>query len=117
MNKPVGGRGKKAPYESTHLRVPVPIKDKLQQIIDDFRNDVITFDNNVLSPTEELELLKSECQDLKSKLEGIKPLTPLEDAVSQAKSVLKQKKSKADAIAKLLTGIYGIDIASQDLLN
>lgn len=41
MSKPVGGRGIKAPYETTHVRVPVPIKDKVQALIDEFRDGYI----------------------------------------------------------------------------
>lgn len=35
--KPKGGRGKTAPYATTHLRVPEPIKESLQAIIDGWR--------------------------------------------------------------------------------
>lgn len=27
-----GGRGVKAPYETTHVRVPLPIKDKVEEL-------------------------------------------------------------------------------------
>jgi hypothetical protein len=37
MDKPKGGRGHRAPYQTTHLRVPAPIKDRLQAIIDEWR--------------------------------------------------------------------------------
>jgi nitrate/nitrite-specific signal transduction histidine kinase len=39
MDKPKGGRGHKAPYRTTHLRVPDPIKDRLQAIIDQWREE------------------------------------------------------------------------------
>jgi hypothetical protein len=38
MAKPVGGRGNKAPYETTHVRVPIPIKSEVQALIDEFRD-------------------------------------------------------------------------------
>lgn len=117
MNKPTGGRGKKAPYESTHLRVPVPIKGRLQEIIDDYRNSWIDDNHQQLSIFDELERLKAENESLKNQSQSIKPLTPLDDAIINAKSILRQKKSKVDSMAKLLTGIYGIDITSQDLLD
>lgn len=41
MPKPVGGRGIKAPYETTHVRVPIPIKGKVQALIDEFRDGYI----------------------------------------------------------------------------
>ena len=33
-----GGRGKKAPYEQTHLRVPLPVRERVQAIINSYRN-------------------------------------------------------------------------------
>jgi hypothetical protein len=41
MDKPKGGRGHSAPYRTTHLRVPEPIKDRLQAIIDEWREDFL----------------------------------------------------------------------------
>lgn len=35
---PKGGRGKKAPYETQTVRVPVPCLESVQSIINDFRN-------------------------------------------------------------------------------
>lgn len=32
-----GGPGHRAPYRTTHLRVPEPIKDQIQAIIDDYK--------------------------------------------------------------------------------
>lgn len=40
MNKPVGGRGKKAPYQTTHLRVPIPVAKEIEAIIADYRRRV-----------------------------------------------------------------------------
>lgn len=37
-----GGAGNKAPYESTHIRVPVPIKDKVQSMVDDYKKSVLS---------------------------------------------------------------------------
>lgn len=115
MTKPVGGRGKKAPYETTHLRVPVPIKDNLQRIIDAYRDSTIDDSNSELTVFEELELLRNECQFLRDTLSKQKPLTALEDTILTAKSILRQKKSKADSIAKLLTSIYHVEVTFDDL--
>jgi|SRR6476646_698271 len=35
-----GGPGNKAPYEITHIRVPVPIKPKVERYINEFRQAV-----------------------------------------------------------------------------
>lgn len=84
MSKPTGGRGIKAPYETTHIRVPVPIKSDVQRLIDRFRDGGDSRTEN--------------------------PLTTLEDAVSIAKGILMQKKSARVSMQKLLTAIYGQDV-------
>jgi hypothetical protein len=38
MVKPVGGRGIKAPYKTTHVRVPIPVKHEVERLIEQFRN-------------------------------------------------------------------------------
>jgi hypothetical protein len=35
-----GGRGKKAPYESTHSRVPAPLKPQITELINTYQNYV-----------------------------------------------------------------------------
>ena len=37
MVKSKGGRGKYLPYEQTHVRVPLPVKEQVQRIIDNYR--------------------------------------------------------------------------------
>lgn len=39
MNKPIGGRGKKAPYETTHVRIPVDLKLQVEKLVEDYRNN------------------------------------------------------------------------------
>lgn len=41
MNKPLGGRGKKAPYETAQVRVPVPIKSEVEKLIESYRNSIL----------------------------------------------------------------------------
>lgn len=51
-----GGRGYSAPYETTHVRVPVPIKFLVEKLIDDYRDSLITgsqFEPNFLTFSEE----------------------------------------------------------------
>jgi hypothetical protein len=38
MVKPVGGRGHKAPYETTVIRIPVDIKSEVDRLVDNFRD-------------------------------------------------------------------------------
>lgn len=93
MIKPIGGRGKKAPYETTHLRIPLPIKDKVERMIDNYRLEV-------------LEGIKT----------GSEVKLSLEDAKLLTRKILEAKRqTKIEAIANLLTGIYGVQITKQDL--
>ncbi len=42
MIKPVGGRGQKAPYQTTQMRVPLPLKAEFEKRIAEFRETVLT---------------------------------------------------------------------------
>ena len=84
MVKPVGGRGLKAPYETTHIRVPVPIKPEVERLIERFRDGGETQTENTL--------------------------TSFDDAVVIAKNILTQKKSSRASMSKLLTAIYGQNV-------
>jgi hypothetical protein len=92
MNKPLGGRGKKAPYETTHLRIPVPIKADIEKLIEHYRLSVIdgieTHDNGLMS---------------------------VEDAKLLTRKLIKAKTSKIDTLIKLLTSIYGVEITKDEL--
>ena len=81
MAKPVGGRGVKAPYETTHVRVPVPIKADVERLIDQFKEGGNTEAENLL--------------------------TNIDNAVAIAKGILLSKKSARVSMEKLLTAIYG----------
>lgn len=83
--KPKGGRGLKAPYESTHIRVPVPLKAEVEALIERYRESVLT---------------GSDTPDQSG-------LYTYEQAIELAHEVLKQKKSARHSLEKLLTGIYG----------
>jgi hypothetical protein len=81
MPRHTGGRGVKAPYETTHVRVPVPIKADVERLIARFHQDEETEEDN--------------------------PLTTLDEAVVTAKNILASKKSAKVSMSKLLTAIYG----------
>ena len=81
MTVPKGGRGKKAPYETTQMRVPVPIKDQVSDLIAKFRGEVFSdlkTDENLFESVDntkisaEIESLQIEMQNLKTALETSK---------------------------------------------
>lgn len=88
-----GGRGHKAPYQTKQMRVPVPVQDKVREIVKQFHR----------------ELEGEETQDLKSSIKE------LDEAIKLAKSILGHKKAARYSMAKLLTGIYGVQITPEDL--
>ena len=87
--KPVGGRGKTAPYKTIGVRIPEPIKSQVQQLSQRYRDQVFG--------------------DLVSDI-STEPI-PLDEAIEKAKQILKQKKSARVSMQKLLTSIYGMDVS------
>jgi len=79
-----GGRGVKAPYDSITMRVPMPIKDKVQQMVDDYRNN----------------------QDINSD-----EILDINTVVDLARDILSQKKNAKTSLQKLIKSIYGKDVA------
>jgi hypothetical protein len=84
MPKPVGGRGKKAPYETTHLRVPEPLVSQVKQLIERFYGGEESSTEN--------------------------PVTSLDEAIVLAQSILLQKKSARQSMQKLLTALYRTEV-------
>lgn len=96
MSKPMGGRGKKAPYETTHMRVPLPLKIQIEQLIEAYRLSVVDGLNEFDKPTSEV--------------------ISIDEALVIAQKLLRSKTAKNDTVAKLLTGIYGKPITKDDLI-
>lgn len=79
-----GGRGVKAPYETTHVRIPVPIKARVEELSEAFKD---------------------------GRLDEVNQFPSLDDAVVAAKEILKKKKSARVSLQSLLTAIYGEEIS------
>lgn len=78
-----GGRGKKAPYETTHVRIPVPIKEIVEKLSADYKEG---------NPTELVNAI------------------PLDKALEEAKRIMRSKKSAKVSMQNLLTAIYSVDV-------
>ena len=50
MSKPVGGRGHKAPYQTMTIRIPIDVKQPVEEIVERFRSG-------------NLEVAKIDCSD------------------------------------------------------
>ncbi len=94
MTKPVGGRGKKAPYETTTIRVPLPILDQVESMIEAYR----------LSVLDGCEVSNQRMPDL-------------ETAKSELRKILKSKKSARVTGIKLLQVLYNTSITESELLD
>ena len=94
MTKPLGGRGVKAPYTTTHMRVPLPLRAEFETRIESYREYLLT---------------SNECDTIE------KSLTGLSEAIEEAKLIVRSKKSARQAMARLLTAIYGTVVTFEDL--
>lgn len=81
-----GGRGKKADYESKVIRVPLPIIGEVENLIENFHNDLST--NTLAVSTDSISL---------------------ESAIEIAANILKSKKSAKESVRKLLQVLYQVD--------
>ena len=81
MNVWKGGRGVKAPYETTHVRIPTPIKSKVEKLSNAYKDGI------------ELDLVSSK-----------------DSAINEAKNILRSKKSARESLSRLLTSLYREEI-------
>jgi acyl transferase domain-containing protein len=93
MTKPIGGRGYKAPYSTTHVRVPTDIKPQVEALIDNYRNQILEVDANNSLTTSENNML-----------------TSLDEVLVLAQEILARKQSARKSMGLLLTTIYGKDV-------
>ncbi len=117
MNKNIGGRGKKNEYESTHVRVPLPIKDRVEELKQLYINGALEhYDQLLKDDYEKARLYENLLTGSNDKVNSSqKPLPSLDNALVQARKLLKQKKSARETIAKLLTGLYDCDVTPDNL--
>ena len=100
-NAPKGGRGKKAPYETTHVRIPVALKPAVERAVGEFRELALNGEIDPefpISQAGELQIKKPEHNNL---------LPSLEEATQIAEKLLRQKKSARKTVEKLLEALYG----------
>jgi len=141
MDYSTGGRGNQAPYDTTHVRIPVPIKELVQAASKYYRETLFLPTLNVVTPLSagdddnqeddnrsdpsDLETIQSQAQMiqsyaaeihyLKHKIDELNSLTTLDDAKQTAKTLLKAKKSASQSVVKLLTSIYQVEVTVDDL--
>jgi regulatory protein YycI of two-component signal transduction system YycFG len=126
MNKPIGGRGKKAPYETTHVRIPVDLKSQVEKLVEDYRNSglIILDDNDNKFPLNQSINYREfvDCMIQEFKQNGLylgqnekiigqsTSLLSEDDAYKSANNFMKSKRTKRVIVADLLSCIYGTSI-------
>lgn len=98
MAVPKGGRGLKAPYTTTHVRIPVPIKDIVLELSQRFKE----------MTTSEDDLPFTDSVDIQALL--LNQALSKQDAIQKAHQILQSKKGAKVSMQKLLTAIYGENI-------
>ena len=93
MDKPKGGRGKKAPYNSCTVRIPEDLKDSVETLVEQYRLFI-------------LEGIESKSNSIPS----------IDEIKSLSKQLLKGRSTRKDIVIKLVTSIYGITLTDEDLL-
>jgi hypothetical protein len=105
MNKPIGGRGKKAPYNTVVMRIPEPLVEKVEKLVDWYRiaalEGIVTQDD-----LRRIEPWKSEYSCLGKSV-----------AILKAKEILKRKQSAKQSLLKLLQVLYDSEISEKDIAN
>ena len=126
MNKPIGGRGKKAPYETTHVRIPVDLKSQVELLVEEFRdNGCVVKDNTVEnSSTDPDDFFQKMIQEFKNNDMLIVQKSnvishdilmselnlKLEESIKLANELLATRATKKEVVNRLLTALFGIEV-------
>jgi hypothetical protein len=125
-NKQIGGRGKKAPYETTHVRIPVDLKPQVELLIEEFRNNGFTIDNQITSNPliNSSEFIKQMIEEFKNNdmliIQETNDISDdkimsylnlkLEESIELANKLLATRATKKELVNKLLTALFGIEV-------
>jgi hypothetical protein len=126
MSKPIGGRGKKAPYETTHVRIPVDLKPQVELLVEKFRDNGCVIENHTSekSSSNSDDFMQKMIQEFKnnnlfiiqeSKEVSHDKLTnglnlKLEGSINLANELLSTRATKKEVVNKLLTALFGIEV-------
>lgn len=126
MSKPIGGRGKKAPYETTHVRIPVDLKPQVELLVEEFRdNGCVVKDNAVEnSLTSSDDFIQKMIQEFKNNdmfiIQKSNEISydilmdelnlKLEESIKLANELLATRATKKEVVNKLLTALFGIEV-------
>ena len=126
-NKQIGGRGKKAPYKTTHVRIPIDLKPQVELLIEEFRNNGFVIDNKIANnpsmnssefikqmieefKKNNLIIIKESKETLHDNLINISSMK-LEESIKLANELLSTRATKKEVASKLITAIFGIEVS------
>ncbi len=121
IDKPKGGRGLKVDYISTHVRIPEPIKGKVEEIKNLYfsgslqRYDELQAENCRLANEYRKMLTNTLTDNVCNEVSASTQLVSFQDVLAIANNLLHQKKSTRETIANFLIAIYGINVKVDDL--
>lgn len=126
MNKPIGGRGKKAPYKTTHVRIPIDLKSKVEELVENFRenNFSVTVENSnkiiKTSKADNTKFFQEMIQafkdnnlkviEMNSKNADNNFSITLEQSIELANELLATRITKKELVNKLLTALYQVEV-------
>ena len=126
MDKPIGGRGKKAPYETTHVRIPVDLKSQVELLVEQFRDNGCVVENRTIenSSTNSNDFIQKMIQEFKNNdmfiIQGSHEIPhgtlmselnlKLEESIKLANELLVTRATKKEVVNKLLTALFGIEV-------
>jgi hypothetical protein len=90
-----GGRGHHLPYEVTHIRIPVPLKEQITLLVEDYKKYVEGGGNphSYVSPP---------------RPQGGSEFSP-NDILGAGRAALRSKKGARETVLKMLTSLLGKD--------
>lgn len=109
-----GGRGKIAPYQTSHCRVPLDIKPLCEQLSIVYKR-FLSFNSPELINKFIRTIQESISEASYPEHKPVNGIKSKDEALKIAKKVLSQKKSARVSLAKLLTAIYDVEIKPEDL--
>jgi hypothetical protein len=125
-NKQIGGRGKKAPYETTHVRIPVDLKSQIELLVEDYRNNhykiaenndrgsinnlPLDSDNFIQLMIEKFKQSNLLIVDISNSASDNKNEVGLQEAINIANEILVNTRAKKEVVNKLLTALYRIEV-------
>jgi hypothetical protein len=126
MDKPIGGRGKKAPYETTHVRIPVDLKPQIEELIENFRNKgFVVLEKDNIESSKNLSLnsdnfIQLMIEEFKNndlfitqkvdKNSSNKLSLTLEKSIELANDLIANNRTKKEVVNKLLTALYQVEV-------